>query len=155
MTTVTLHDRDAVHLACLRYVGPYGPGVGRFWRDTMAPWLAQHGLMDAPCYGIGYDDPSITDSHKCRYDAAVQVPAGFVPTGGAMLLTLPAGRYAEMHFSGTPMGIGDAWTWLLRDWLPGSGLKLAQVPCFERYPPMNGRSSGEGFECQLCVGVEA
>ncbi|WP_157039419.1 AraC family transcriptional regulator [Aquincola tertiaricarbonis] len=153
MNDVTLHHRDSVQLACLRYVGPYGPGIGRFWRETMEPWLRLHGLMDSPCYGIGYDDPSITDPAQCRYDAGVQVPPGFVPSGGAMLLMLPAGRHAELHFRGTPATIGEAWNALFRDWLPDSGFGLAHGPCFERYPPAGARGEGEGFECDICIPV--
>ena len=29
----------------------------RFWRNTVAPWLADHGLVDCPRYGVTLDDP--------------------------------------------------------------------------------------------------
>ena len=45
-------ERPAVRVAYLRYTGPFGERLGRFWRNTVAPWLADHGLVDCPRYGV-------------------------------------------------------------------------------------------------------
>lgn len=34
---VTLKELPPVRVAYLRYIGPYGPGIGTFWRDSVAP----------------------------------------------------------------------------------------------------------------------
>ena len=47
---------------------------------------------------------------------------------------LPDGRYATMNFKGNPEEMGEAWTYLQRDWLPSSGMQMDERPCFEYYP---------------------
>ena len=37
---VKLIDRDPVHVAYLRHTGPYGPAIGLFWMNAVAPWMA-------------------------------------------------------------------------------------------------------------------
>lgn len=151
---VKLIDRPEVTIAYLRHTGPYGEAVGQFWFDTVVPWMELHGLMGEPRYGIAQDEPSVTDASRCRYDAGVEVPPDFVPSGGAQVATLRGGRYAVLPVRATSDTIGDAWTAMLRDWLPDSGLKIAFGPCFEHYPRDAGYDPATGeFECEICLPV--
>lgn len=151
---VDVIDLPAARVAYHRRIGPYGPGIGTFWRATVLPWIQSHGLDGQICYGVGYDDPSITAPDKCRYDACVTVPDGFDAAGSADLTTLPGGRYAVARFEGEPAAIADAWTWLTRNWLPDSGMLCDDRPCFEMFRldtmtnPENGR-----LVCDLCIPV--
>jgi hypothetical protein len=38
-------DRQPVKVARMRYPGQFGEPPLRFWRATVAPWLADHGLI--------------------------------------------------------------------------------------------------------------
>ena len=60
-------------VACLRYTGPFGPALGEFWRDVVAPWLQANGLMGRVTYGVALDDPQHTPPEQCRYDACVEI----------------------------------------------------------------------------------
>lgn len=151
---VTLVDRQPVDVAYYRYTGPYGPAVGRFWFEQVAPWMAANQLMGRPRYGLSHDDPDITDADRCRYDAAVEVPPGEVLSGQPQRATLPGGRYACMPFEGTVDIINEAWRRLLRDWLPGSGLQLDARPFLEHYPVDAPYDPATGvFGCELCIPV--
>lgn len=151
---VTIREFPAVEVAYLRYEGPYGPPLGEFWRGQVMPWLAQLGLMGREMYGISHDDPDIADPERCRYDACVALPEGFVGPGGLLRTTLPGGRYACAPFFGRADTIGDTWTALLRDWVPGSGWQLDARPCFEHYPVDARHDPATGaFECSICVPV--
>ena len=151
---VTLVDRPPVTIAYLRHVGPYGEPVLRFWQQVVYPWMVTNRLLDRPRYGLSPDDPSITAPERCRYDAGVAVPAGTALAGAALETVIPGGRYAVMPFEGTIDTINDAWTVLLRDWLPASGLQLDARPCFEHYPPGSRFDPATGvFDCELCVPV--
>ena len=151
---VKLIDRQPVTIAYLRYLGPYGEPLSRFWQATYYPWAATNNLLDKPRYGISLDDPSITAAEQCRYDACVEVAPDFVANGGAFKTTIPGGRYAALRFKGTSDRAGDAWAALLRDWLPSSGLQLDARPCFEYYPIDGKYDSQTGaFECDLCIPV--
>ncbi len=151
---VQLIDRAATRIAYRRHVGPYGPSIHAFWMNEAAPWMQTHGLHQRPRYGISHDDPSITEPASCRYDAAVEVDAAFVPGPGAFVTTVPGGRYASMPFFGTSEEIGAAWQGLLRDWLADSGLQLDARPCFEYYAPDARYDAASGrFACDIVIPV--
>lgn len=151
---VAIREFPAVEVAYLRYEGRYGPPLGEFWRGQVMPWVAQLGLTGREMYGIGHDDPSVADPERCRYDACIALPDGFVGPGGMLRTTLPGGRYACTSFFGRPDTIGATWTALLRDWLPQSGWQLDGRPCFEHYPADARHDPATGaFECAICVPV--
>lgn len=151
---VKLIDRPDVTVAYLRHTGPYGDPVSQFWRHHVYPWMVTNGLLEAPRYGISHDDPSITAPERCRYDAGAEVAPDFVASGDSFKTTMPAGRYAMLHFEGTTDEIGAAWRALLGGWLPDSGLQLDARPCFEFYPPGSRFDPATGvFDCEICVPV--
>jgi AraC family transcriptional regulator len=151
---VTIIDRAPAHIVYLRHLGPYGPPVNRFWAEEVYPWVVANGLLDRPRYGIGHDDPSVTDPARCRYDACAEVPAGFKATGRSFSASLPGGRYAVLPFRGNVADVELAWERLLRDWLPSSGLQLDARPCYEHYPPGITDDAGVGvFACDICIPV--
>src|SRR5688572_28367924 len=118
---VTIQSRPAVRVAYLRYQGPFGEPLGRFWGERVYPWMLAQNLVGAPRYGISHDDPLVTEADKCRYDAGVEVGADFVPAQGAQITTLPAGNYAGTKFKGTAAEVPHVWHRILREWLPASG----------------------------------
>ena len=151
---VTLIDRDPVHVVYLRRNGPYGAGIGQFWMQKVAPWMATNNFFGRDRFGIALDDPVVTKPDRCRYDACVASAADEVVSGDAGRKVIPGGRYAALAFEGTTAQIGAAWDAILRDWLPKSGLQLDARPFFEHYPvdgrydPKTGR-----FTCNICVPV--
>ncbi|SMC27900.1 AraC family transcriptional regulator [Andreprevotia lacus DSM 23236] len=149
---VQLSNLKPVRVAYQRHIGPYGPAITAFWQQRVTPWLQSHGLERQTCYGIGHDAPDVTPAAKCRYDACVALPDGVTPSGN--ITTLPGGRYAVAEFAGPLSEIPAAWTWLLRDWLPGSGLQCDDRPCFEQFEPHAAFDAASGvFRCQLCIPV--
>lgn len=153
---VHITELPEVRVAYQRQIGPYGPAIGMFWRETIAPWMQAHGLAGQTCYGVGHDDPSIAPPDKCRYDACVAVPNDFKPDGRAAVHTLPGGRYAVARFKGLPSTIGAAWISLTRDWLPASGMQCDERPCFERFCIATATDPATGeFCCDLCIPVRA
>ncbi|MEO6662738.1 MAG: GyrI-like domain-containing protein [Rubrivivax sp.] len=151
---VRLETLPPADIAYLRHLGPYGEPIGVFWTRVVVPWMKANGLEHSRRYGISHDDPSIVAASQCRYDACVEVPADLLLTQGAQCTTLPGGRYAVLDFSGSPETIGDAWTALLRDWLPASGLRMDNRPCFELYPPEDDASPNrQCFACRICIPV--
>jgi AraC family transcriptional regulator len=151
---VELIDRQPTTVAYLRYVGPYGAPIMTFWQKTVYPWMATSGLLQQPRYGISHDDPTITAPQQCRYDAACEVPPGLTTLGNALKTTIPGGKYAALSFKGTVADIEEAWTAMLRDWLPSSGLQLDGRIMFEYYPQGSSFDPATGvFDCKLCVPV--
>jgi AraC family transcriptional regulator len=148
-------DRAPQHLLARRHVGPYGEGVGRFWRETFRPWVVARGLAGRAMVGIGRDDPASTAPEACRYDAGVEVDADTpIPPGdGAFTFTLPGGLHLVQRVEVDASTLGAAWATMFSRTLPKSGLAIAGSP-FEcigpdaRFDPQTGR-----FGCELCVPV--
>jgi len=151
---VNIIDMPPARIAYRRHIGPYGPAVGQFWAQSVMPWMLGHGLGEAVCYGIGHDDPSVTPADKCRYDACVEIPAGFEPGGQFSVANLPGGRYAVTRYNGPPRDIGPVWNRLMKEWLPSSGLQCDERPCFERYESLATQTDGS-FTCEICIPVKA
>ncbi len=153
---VRLVDLPEARVAYQRLIGPYGPAIGEFWRNTIAPWMHSNGLGEQTCYGIGHDDPSLTPANKCRYDACTEVPAHFVASGQADIKTLPGGRYAVASFKGKAEDLGNAWMWLTREWMPSSGLQCDDRPCFEMFSAVAALDPKTGqLSCDICIPVRA
>lgn len=149
---VKVIDSAPVRVAYLRHVGPYGPAVQRFWQEQFYPFLARHGLLGRPIYGVSHDDPNIAPADKLRYDTGVVVDDSFQAPAGSHIATIAGGRYASLRFKGDSVAIGAAWTAMLREWLPSSGYQLAGTPCFEYYPPDAQYDEASGsFECDIRV----
>jgi AraC family transcriptional regulator len=150
----TIVDRQPTSVAYLRHIGPYGKPISDFWMQVVDPWMQTNGLYGRPRYGISHDDPGITSPEKLRYDAAVEVPPDFVGAGKHLKTVIPGGKYAVAKFTGSDVEVGDVWAWLLRDWLPASGMQLDSRPFFEHYPidatydPQTG-----AFDCEICIPV--
>jgi AraC family transcriptional regulator len=156
--TPILIERAPLRLLAMRHVGPYGEGVGRFWRETFRPWVEARGLTGRAMVGIGRDDPATTAPQACRYDAAVAVDADMpVPpaddASGVFEFTLPGGLHLVQRFVVDASTIGAAWATMFSHTLPASGLAIAGSP-FEymgpdaTFDPQTGR-----FSFELCVPV--
>jgi AraC family transcriptional regulator len=151
---VLVASRPAVRIAYMRYQGPFGEPLGRFWREDVYPWLAANDLLHSPRYGISHDDPKVTAANKCRYDAGVEVGESFVPSLNTQITTVPGGLYAFTKFKGTSVETPSIWERILREWLPASGYQLDARPCFEYYPTDGEYDEKTGaFTCELCMPI--
>ena len=151
---VTLIQQESVRVYYHRYQGAFGPPLGRFWRDTVYPWMSRTGLTGQRRYGVALDDPMFTDEAKCRYDACVEVGAVPLLDETANVMNLPGGKCASVRFCGTSQEIVKTWDELLRSWLPASGFQLDARPFMERYEPGHRVDEKTGtFECDILIPV--
>lgn len=149
---ISLADRLPVKVAYLRYTGPFGEPLGRYWRRTVAPWLADHGLVDCPRYGVSIDNPRVTAPEKCRYDACVALPAGLALPDAAETL-IPGGLYAVTCFKGTVDEIRSAWGEFVDAALSSAAARIdSRRHPFEHYPRGASYDTRSGvFGCELCL----
>jgi len=152
---VTVMDIPAVSVAYLRYKGPFGAAIAAFWSEIFNPWRAAHGLDQRTTYGVAQDDPGVTPAAECRYDACVEVDAGYEPKAPVKLAQLAGGRYAVAAFTGTGADMPAAWAAFFGTWLPASGMAMDARPCFERYAASYAIDPQTGvFSCELCLPVK-
>jgi len=149
---VEIVERPSVAVASFRHTGPYGAALGRFWRNTVTPVLAEHGMLDCPRYGVPLDDAAHTPPETCRYDACIELPAGLA-LPGAESRTIPGGQYAVARFKGTSAEIGAAWDAFVGVVLSGTSgtMDPTRYP-FEHYPRGATFDPKTGiFTCELCL----
>ena len=82
---------------------------------------------------LGHDDPDVTPSDKCRYDACLTVDEAFRPVGEVGIQTIAGGDYVRTTHEGPYDGLGAHYRRLFREWFPVSGREPASAPCFEVY----------------------
>ncbi len=152
---VRVVEIEPARVAFLRYTGPFGPALGEFWRNVVAPWMQDNGLNGRVTYGVAMDDPGTTPPEKCRYDACVEVGHDDPAPPPATLATIPGGRYAVVDYFGASSGIGQAWHDFHAEALPAAGLIARPAPCFERYAAdfRADPQTGE-FACELFIPVD-
>ncbi len=131
---VEIRAMPAWHVAYVRHVGSYGPGVQEAW-EKLARWAGPRGLLgpQTTTLGLAHDDPHVTPPGKCRYDACVPVPADTRPEREIGIADIPAGTAAVLRFAGSREQIAAAYDALYGRWLPQSGYQPADTPCYEVY----------------------
>lgn len=149
---IEITERQPVRVAYLRYTGPVGEPLNRFWRGTVTPWLAELGMLDCPRYGVPLDNPMSTPPEKCRYDACVELAGGLtLPDCGET--TIPGGRYAITLFRGTGAQIDAAWGEFMSATLGNAANRAdpSRRP-HEHYPRGAVYDAKTGvFACELCL----
>ena len=148
-----IRQLPAVRVAYLRYKGPYGAGIGEFWKEVFTPWQKAFGLHNRVTYGVAQDDPGTTPPSECRYDACVGVAADYPVAEPAKEATLPAGRYAVAKFKGTADQMPAAWGEFFGQ-IHAEGI-FAPGLCLERYPADYVMDEETGvFSAEICIPVK-
>ena len=156
---VKVQNLPTRRVAYMRNIGPYGEGGGvrDLWM-RLARWATARDLWtpDRICLGVSHDDPKVTEPARCRYDAAIVVPADFnlgSETSAVNLVEVEGGKYAMSRFEGTATQIGRHYDQFFGQWLPQSGFQPDNRLIFELY-------TGEFFDectgnviCDVCLPV--
>ena len=135
---VEVKELPEMHVAYVRHIGPYKGDAelfGRLFGKLMA-WAGPRGLLRFPetqVLTVYHDDPEITDEEKLRTDACITVPHDTVVEGEIGKTSISAGKYAVGHFEITADEYEDAWKTVYGGWLPKSGHRPDDGPCYELY----------------------
>lgn len=87
------------------------------------------------------------------YIAGMEIGASAAVPAAWGAVAVPGGEYLVAWHAGHISAIRETWYWLLNDYLPGSGLTLADAPDFERYDArFDDRSGNGGVEIWLPLG---
>ncbi len=153
---VTLKQLPDQQVAYLRRIGPYGPEIGPLF-ERLCGWAGPRGLLADPEAGplaIYWDNPEMTDPHKCRSDACVVVPEGTEVEGEIGLQRIPGGLCALYRSELKPDAFPQAWEELLAGWLPDSGYQPDDRPCYEIYRDTPDNHPDGKFVVDLCIAVK-
>jgi AraC family transcriptional regulator len=135
--------------------GYWDPGMSQVW-GKICKWAGARNLLgpQSKFIGISHDDPDVTPTDKCRYDACVTVPEGTKPEGEVSVTELSTGNYAVLRFEGKAEEIKSAYDFLYGKWMPKSSYQPADSPCYEVYLNDPDKDPEHKFIFDLCVPVK-
>ena len=153
---IKVTNLPAQRVAYIRNLGTYGEneGIRRSYRALMS-WGQQKGLGEylQTRFGICWDNPKITQTEFCRYDACLPVPEAVEPDALVSIQTIPSGLYATWHVHVLRHEIRSAWAHFLEIWLPYSGYKMELGTRYEIYRGMRRTYFDKPVETTLCLPV--
>jgi len=139
-----------------RRTGHYGAAAAGAW-ETLMKFAYSRRLMtkDTLLIGISHDDPSVTPEESIRYDACITFTGDVKPEGEVGVKTIAGGRYAVFLHKGPYEGFAQTYRSIFSRWLPESGEKLRDAPCFELYLNRDPRrTKPENLRTEIWVPVE-
>lgn len=130
---VVVQEMPALRVATVSHTGAYNRISEAFQR--LGSIVGPAGIMreDAMMLALYHDDPETTPVEQLRSEAGISVPEDVRLPIGVAERRLPAGRYARTTHVGPYRTLGDTWSRVLGEWLPGSGHRVIDTPCFEVY----------------------
>lgn len=103
---------------------------------TITDWSQRNNIQGA-LMGMSQDDPDITPSKQCRYDVCISVPEGTKINRREYSMLdhrlIPACKIAFLPVKGDMELVDKAWQYLMRHWLPYSGMFPENLPAMELY----------------------
>lgn len=151
---VQLKQKPEIRLAAVRHQGPYNQ-IGEAFRRLDASVRASGGSAPgAQLIGVYHDDPRSTPADRLRSDAGISIAEGAALPRDTAEQLVPGGTYACTVYTGPYEKLGDAWSRLMGEWLPGRGHRAADRPTYEVYlnTPMN-EQDPQKLRTELCLPV--
>lgn len=103
--------------------------------DTINGWADSNNIQDyaARRYAICHDNPMITPTEKCRYDAGIQIGESMTVNSPYKKSLIPAGKYAVAYYKGEGDKVSHFYMELYSAWFPNSGYEPDHYPPIAHY----------------------
>lgn len=150
---VTIEQVPALRIATVQHVGPYNRISEAFQR--LGAIAGRAGLVgdDTMMLALYHDDPETTSADELRSDAGITVPDNVQLPSEVIEKRLPAGRYARCTHLGPYETLGDTWSRMMGEWLPGSGERIRGGASFEVYRNTPADTRPEELRTELYVPI--
>ena len=150
---VTIEEMSSLRLATVPHVGPY-TGISEAF-ERLGTIAAPAGLLraEASMVAIYYQNPETTRPEELHSDAGLTVTEAAQLPAALIEKRLPAGRYARATHIGPYATLPQAWSQMMREWLPRSGFRIGEGPTFELYrnDPSNTPPEKLHTDLYICV----
>jgi AraC family transcriptional regulator len=126
-----------LRVAFIRHVGPYENVPMVFERLQCWARKQQAKPIDLMLLGIAHDNPYLTSPDKLRFDCCALIDATVKAEGEIGVREVGGDLYAVKTHYGSFETLAESYRWLVREFLPSSGLRLRNAPAIEIYlsPP--------------------
>ena len=149
---VELSTKTAIYI---RIIGEYGGSdYDNVWNRLWA-FIKEHKLFTAGIenIGISHNDPKVTESEKCRYDACLVIHKPAQAQGEVGVKEIAGGKYVVFHYQGIYSNLGAVYDTIFGKWLPESGHGLGNAPCFEKYLNNSNRTKPEKLKTEIYIPI--
>ena len=148
----TLKEKKAIYV---QGIGKYSESSAYAW-EKVCGFAAKNRLFGfgTELIGISHDDPTVTEPEKCRYEACITVTKDVKPEGEIGVRQIPGGKYAIFTMKGPYENFPKAYQFIFGKWIPGNGIELRDVPCFEKYLNDPGKTKPEKLRTEICIPVK-
>lgn len=129
-----------IHVISACGTGDYTTAAKAAW-ETLMPFVYGKRLInkETRSFGIGHDNPAITETDKIRYDACLNLEADISQHPKLQKQTISGGKYALFLHKGSYETLSMSYHFIYNEWLINSEFELADSPCFEEYLNRNPR----------------
>lgn len=129
-----IRNIEALKILFVRRTGRYDQAAGQAF-GALFQFAGPRGLLGPATrlIGISHDDPDVTAETKLRYDACLTVDVEVKPEGDIGVKIIAGGKYAVFVHQGPYQLFTNTYERIYKGWLPGSGERLRDDPCFEVY----------------------
>lgn len=146
---VEITELAPVPVALLLHEGHYLELTDSFYQLRLLLSLRGHGFRDRRAFSIHM--PPVFAARRC-YIAVDLAPEHIAPPLSSG--TIAGGRYAVLHYHGTYADLDSAAIWLLQQYLPASGQRLADGPIHLEYLDDHHDAPLQQYQVKLCVPLQ-
>lgn len=135
-------------------IGVYSEISGQCWEKVCAFAKAKrlYGFK-TEFIGLSYDDPGVTETNKCRYEACIVVSKDVKPEGEIGFKTIAAGKYVVVRHVGPYENFNNTYNYIYGKLLPENNFSLRNEPCYEVYLNSPDKTKPEKLKTDICVPV--
>ncbi|MFW6369023.1 MAG: AraC family transcriptional regulator [Myxococcota bacterium] len=153
--TPQIRNIDPLPVLFVRKTGPYYQAAGEAFGE-LCGFAGPRGLLgpSTKMIGISHDDPNVTEESKFRYDACVTIDHDIAADGQVGRKTIAGGRYAVFLHEGPYEKFQETYDRIFKGWLPGSGEKLREEPCFELYLNSPDQAKPEDLKTEIWIPIQ-
>lgn len=128
----TINELKVIYVTA---IGVYGDHNTESAWNTVCNFAGRHKLFGSNTrfLGISYDDPKITESERCRYEACISINSDVKPDGRVGVKTIAGGRYAIFKLKGPYSLLFPSYQYIFGQWISENSIELRDEPVFEMY----------------------
>lgn len=148
-----IRELKSIPVVYVRIIGDYN-NVGPAW-EKLAKFMKEKKLFSfgTDFIGLSYDDPTVTETDKLRYEACASVKKEVKPEGEIGYKEIEGGTFAIFRHKGPYSGLSETYDQIYMNWLPESGYELRDAPPMEFYLNSPDRTKPENLKTDIYVPV--
>ncbi len=131
---------EDIEVLYARATGAYSESVPQAW-SQLTEFAYKNSVLEKvkTRYGIGHDNPNVTEDEKIRFDACFELDdASIKPANEILAKTISGGKYAKFLHKGSYENLGQTHE-LISNWIIENGAELRDAPMFDKYLDLDPR----------------